>query len=55
MAALGATTLLQTGSRVAATWVLLAGLFLSVISLFMLPRAVEQDAKVAPVPVPNPI
>jgi Kef-type K+ transport system membrane component KefB len=55
MAALGATTLLQTGSRTAATWVLLAGLFLSVISLFMLPRAVEQDAKAVPVPVPNPV
>lgn len=55
MAALGATTLLQTGSRTAATWVLLAGLFLSVISLFMLPRAVEQNAKPVPVPVPNPI
>ena len=53
MAALGATTLLQTGSRAAAAWVLLIGLFLSVISLFMLPRAVEQNAK--PVSVLDPV
>jgi Kef-type K+ transport system membrane component KefB len=49
MAALAATALLQGGSRLAATWVVLSGLFLSVISLLMLPRVVEENAK--PVPV----
>jgi len=38
MSALAATTLLDMGSRSAATWVVLVGLFLSVISLFLLPR-----------------
>jgi Kef-type K+ transport system membrane component KefB len=48
MAALAATTLLQTGSRIAATWVVLSGLFLSVISLLMLPRVLEDNVKVLP-------
>jgi Kef-type K+ transport system membrane component KefB len=39
MSALAATTLLQSGSRGAATWVVFCGLFLSVISLCLLPRA----------------
>jgi Kef-type K+ transport system membrane component KefB len=38
MSALAATTLLQIGSRGAATWVVFCGLFLSVISLCLLPR-----------------
>jgi Kef-type K+ transport system membrane component KefB len=38
MAALAATTLLQAGGRDAATWVVLSGLFISVISLLLLPR-----------------
>jgi Kef-type K+ transport system membrane component KefB len=37
MAALAATALLSAGSRAAATWVVLSGLFLSVISLLLLP------------------
>ena len=41
MAALAATALLSAGSRDAATWVVLSGLFLSVISLLMLPRVRE--------------
>jgi Kef-type K+ transport system membrane component KefB len=41
MAALAATTLLGAGSRDAATWVVLSGLFMSVISLLLLPRVVE--------------
>ena len=41
MAALAATALLSAGSRIAATWVVLSGLFLSVISLLMLPRVRE--------------
>jgi Kef-type K+ transport system membrane component KefB len=41
MAALAATALLSAGSRDAATWVALSGLFLSVISLLMLPRVRE--------------
>ena len=39
MAALAATALLGAGSRNAATWVVLSGLFLSSISLLLLPRA----------------
>jgi CPA2 family monovalent cation:H+ antiporter-2 len=39
MAALAATALLSAGSLAAATWVVLSGLFLSVISLLLLPRA----------------
>ena len=38
MAALAATTLLHAGGRDAATWVVLSGLFISVISLLLLPR-----------------
>ena len=38
MVALAAATLLEAGSREAATWVVLSGLFLSVISLCLLPR-----------------
>ncbi|HWY30302.1 MAG TPA: cation:proton antiporter [Candidatus Acidoferrum sp.] len=41
MSALAATTLLQIGSRGAATWVVFCGLFLSVISLCLLPRAAD--------------
>jgi hypothetical protein len=42
MTALAATTLLGAGSRDAATWVVLSGLFMSVISLLLLPRVVEE-------------
>jgi Kef-type K+ transport system membrane component KefB len=38
LAALAATALLSAGSRGAATWVVLSGLFLSAISLLLLPR-----------------
>ncbi|HEY5346383.1 MAG TPA: cation:proton antiporter [Verrucomicrobiae bacterium] len=48
MAALAATTLLAAGRRDAATWVVLSGLFMSVISLLLLPRAVEENKTVAP-------
>ncbi len=41
MAALAATALLSVNSRNAATWVVLCGLFLSVISLLLLPRVRE--------------
>jgi Kef-type K+ transport system membrane component KefB len=44
MAALAATALLAAGSRDAATWVVLSGLFLSVISLLLLPRVRNEDA-----------
>ena len=44
MAALAATALLSAGSRDAATWVVLSGLFLSVISLLLLPRVRNGDA-----------
>ena len=47
MAALAATALLGAGSRDAATWVVLSGLFMSVISLLLLPRAVEENGKPA--------
>jgi Kef-type K+ transport system membrane component KefB len=47
MAALAARTLLETGSRAAATWVVLSGLFLSVISLMLLPRGVAETEKPA--------
>jgi Kef-type K+ transport system membrane component KefB len=46
MAALAATVLLGAGNRNAATWVVLSGLFLSVISLLLLPRVQNEDAKV---------
>ena len=39
MAALAATALLGAGSRDAATWIVLSGLFISVISLLLLPKA----------------
>jgi Kef-type K+ transport system membrane component KefB len=41
MAALAATVLLGAANRHAATWVVLSGLFLSVISLLLLPRVRE--------------
>jgi len=47
MAALAATALLSAGSRLAATWVVLSGLFLSVISLLLLPRVRTEDANPA--------
>jgi Kef-type K+ transport system membrane component KefB len=53
MAALAATTLLQAGSRGAATWVVLSGLFMSVISLLLLPRVAAENGKT--VLAPNPI
>jgi hypothetical protein len=39
LAALAATALLAANSRNAATWVVLSGLFMSSISLLLLPRA----------------
>lgn len=45
MAALAATALLSAGSRDAATWVVLSGLFLTVISLLLLPRAIGEKRK----------
>jgi CPA2 family monovalent cation:H+ antiporter-2 len=48
MAALAATTLLHAGGRDAATWVVLSGLFISVISLLLLPRA--QNEMILPAP-----
>jgi len=54
MAALAAKTLLEAHSVLAATWVILSGLFLSLISLSLLPRVAEDNNKPAPVPVPNP-
>jgi Kef-type K+ transport system membrane component KefB len=50
MAALAATALLAAGSRAAATWVVLSGLFLSVISLLLLPRIREAATKPADKP-----
>jgi len=50
MAALAATALLAAGSRNAATWVVLSGLFLSVISLLLLPRVREAATKPADKP-----
>ena len=41
VAALAATTLFGSGHRVAATWIILSGLFLSVTSLLLLPRAAK--------------
>jgi Kef-type K+ transport system membrane component KefB len=49
MAALAATAFLNAGSRAAATWVVLSGLFLTVISLLLLPRAVAENGKPAAV------
>ena len=48
MAALAATALLAAGSRDAATWVVLSGLFMSVISLLLLPRIKEEAADLNP-------
>jgi hypothetical protein len=48
MAALAAAALLDNGSRAAATWVVLSGLFISVISLLMLPCVVEGNPKPEP-------
>ena len=45
MAALAATALLSNGSRDAATWVVLSGLFISVISLLFLPRGMEENVE----------
>jgi Kef-type K+ transport system membrane component KefB len=45
IAALAAKTLLAAKSQNAATWVILSGLFLSVISLLMLPRVTDENAK----------
>lgn len=53
LAALAATALLSAGSRDAATWVVLSGLFLSSISLLLLPRAVEENPKSEPASLPN--
>jgi Kef-type K+ transport system membrane component KefB len=41
MAALAGTALLSAGDRSAATWVVLSGLFLTVISLLLLPRTIS--------------
>ena len=48
MAALAATALLSAGSRNAATWVVLSGLFLSLISLLLLPRIRSAAATATP-------
>jgi Kef-type K+ transport system membrane component KefB len=45
LAALAATALLNANSRDAATWVVLSGLFISSISLLLLPRAIEESPK----------
>jgi Kef-type K+ transport system membrane component KefB len=45
MVALAAASLLEAGDREAATWVVLSGLFLSVISLCLLPRTHDDDMK----------
>lgn len=50
MAALAATTLFSVGKNNAATWVVLSGLFLSVISLLLLPRSQKNETSPA-VPV----
>lgn len=46
MAALAGKALLVSDSRAAAAWVVLTGLFMSVISLFLLPRVVEEAGPV---------
>jgi Kef-type K+ transport system membrane component KefB len=48
MAALAATALLAAGRRDAATWVVLSGLFMSVISLLLLPRGLNEKPVVEP-------
>ncbi|HEY4417860.1 MAG TPA: cation:proton antiporter [Verrucomicrobiae bacterium] len=45
MAALAVKTLVDTKNLTAASWVILSGLFLSVISLMLLPRETEADNK----------
>ena len=47
MVALAAASLLEAGDRDAATWVVLSGLFLSVISLCLLPRTQEGEVQPA--------
>jgi hypothetical protein len=47
MAALAATALLSNGSRDAATWVVLSGLFISIVSLVFLPRGLEEKPGLA--------
>jgi Kef-type K+ transport system membrane component KefB len=49
MAALAATAFLSVGSRGAATWVVLSGLFLTVISLLLLPRVMAENGRSSPV------
>ena len=49
MAALAATAFLSVGSRGAATWVVLSGLFLTVISLLLLPRVSAENGRSSPV------
>jgi Kef-type K+ transport system membrane component KefB len=44
MAALAATALLAASSRDAATWVVLTGLFLSLIALLLLPRVGQTES-----------
>ncbi len=53
MAALAAKSLLATHSQLAATWVVLCGLFISVISLLLLPRNKDESVTAA-VPVAEP-
>jgi Kef-type K+ transport system membrane component KefB len=53
LAALAATALLNANSRDAATWVVLSGLFMSSISLLLLPRAVEENPKPEPASSPG--
>jgi hypothetical protein len=43
LTALAATALLNANSRDAATWVVLSGLFMSSISLLLLPRAMQNE------------
>ena len=50
MAALAGKALLATDSRAAAAWVVLTGLFISVISLFMLPRVAADTVKTESAP-----
>ena len=55
MTALAATALLGAGSRDAATWVVLSGLFMSVISLLLLPRSGDRKIEPDAVSSGNPI
>jgi len=55
LAALAATGLLDAGSRSAATWVTLSGLFITIISVLLLPRVVaENPATSEPLPATEP-